>query len=102
MIVPSPVPATVPKAPALPPRPWAMCRIRRRSVSHPTQLPRYPADVDIPVNITLEPNLNAIDEQKVILSYVVNWGAEQDAGAVKVASGPGGCTVCDRTARHNG
>ncbi|GIL43793.1 hypothetical protein Vafri_1405 [Volvox africanus] len=60
------------------------------SASRPAwQQPRAPPGADIPINITLEPNLNPIDEQRVVLSYVVNWGPEHDVQAVKIASGPG-------------
>ncbi|GLC41440.1 hypothetical protein PLESTM_001196100 [Pleodorina starrii] len=59
------------------------------SVWHPKSMPRTPAGSDILVNITLEPNLNPIDEQKVVLSYVVNWGTETDVLATKIALGPG-------------
>ncbi|EFJ42738.1 hypothetical protein VOLCADRAFT_119316 [Volvox carteri f. nagariensis] len=63
------------------------------SVSRATQPPRAPAGSDIPVNITVEPNLQNIDEQNVVLSYVINFGEEQDLPAVKVASGSGRNTV---------
>ncbi|KAG2452857.1 hypothetical protein HYH02_002201 [Chlamydomonas schloesseri] len=61
------------------------------SVSRPTGSTRPPAGADLPINITLRPNLNAIDGGRVSLVFVVNWGQEQELAAAQVGqAGPDG------------